>query len=244
MLSLPGLGEKQVRALRALGVDTREKARRRADEPAVAAQLRPAARAELLYRPAASIPRTVVDALADRLRNCLYLRGGPRVGRGRLIPVGSARRRKARSKDVDLLLVLPDREKGRAGLERLDVRPSCSGSSPGVDVLFSYAAGGRRRSFVVAYRPGRGRPGRGRYRVDVFLAYDSEKPYALFHHTGSAGYNVRVRSHAKRRGLKLNQYGLFRADTGRRAPGTASIRTERDLANYLGVTYREPADRA
>jgi DNA polymerase/3'-5' exonuclease PolX len=71
----------------------------------------------------------------------------------------------------------------------------------------------------------------------------AEKPFALFHYSGPATYNIRTRALAKRHGWLLNQYGLFSIATGRRVPGSANIRTERDLAEFLGVTFRHPRDR-
>ncbi len=103
----------------------------------------------------------------------------------------------------------------------------------------SYASGRRRRSFVVRRR--------GKYyAVDLFLATQEEKPYALFHYTGGKDYNIRVRAHAKRNGYVLNQYGVFCASTStnkKRAPGSKGIRTERELIEFLGVTYRTPRNR-
>ena len=82
--------------------------------------------------------------------------------------------------------------------------------------------------------------GRTNYCVDLFLAYDDEMPYALLHHTGSHRYNIRIRAHAKNRGWRLNQYGLFIAETARRVRGSRQLTTEGDLARFLGVTPRPP----
>jgi DNA polymerase (family 10) len=81
---------------------------------------------------------------------------------------------------------------------------------------------------------------RGNYRADLFLATRAERPYALFHYTGPASYNVRVRAHAKRLGFRLNQYGLFERATGRRAP---AVRSEAGLARRLGLAARPPGAR-
>ena len=83
-----------------------------------------------------------------------------------------------------------------------------------------------------------------RFPVDLFLVQARELPFALFHYTGSRLYNVRTRAHAKRRGWRLNQYGLFDAATGRRVRGSAHIRTEREVAALVGVSYRSPSDRS
>lgn len=203
--------------------------------------------------------------LGAALRTALTLQGGPRIGPSRIWVVGSVRRRAAgppgsapqsnraalaqarqnslgfSTKDLDMLIVLPD-----------SCRPNSSGPSPGrdlstlavkagqrhsVSIRHSYAAGPRRRSCIVAH-------GGKNYRLDVFLAYDAELPYALLHHTGSHHYNIRVRAHAKRAGWKLNQYGVFEAAAPhRRAPGSARIKTEADLARFLGVSVRPPSAR-
>jgi DNA polymerase/3'-5' exonuclease PolX len=52
-----------------------------------------------------------------------------------------------------------------------------------------------------------------------------------------------VQLRALRRGWRLNQYGLFIAGTDRHVPGSRKIRTEKELANFIGVTYRPPSRR-
>ncbi len=48
--------------------------------------------------------------------------------------------------------------------------------------------------------------------ADLRLVAPVEFPYALLHFTGSAEHNVAMRARAKDRGLKLNEYGLWRGD--------------------------------
>ena len=82
-----------------------------------------------------------------------------------------------------------------------------------------------------------------RTQVDLFLVEEKDLPYALFHYTGSSIYNIRTRAHAKAHGMLLNQYGVFDVNTKRRARGSSSIKSEKDLADFLGVSYRSPTDR-
>ena len=82
-----------------------------------------------------------------------------------------------------------------------------------------------------------------RTQVDLFLVEVKDLPYALFHYTGSSTYNIRTRAHAKAHGMLLNQYGVFDVNTKRRARGSSSIKSEKDLADFLGVSYRSPNDR-
>lgn len=249
---LPGLSTQQAAALRRRGLHTRDQLARRLKKlgpgDPVFAALPMAARAELQYSPVSQILLAGASRLGRKLQECLYLKGGPRVGKSRIVTVGSARRGKPVMKDLDMLLILPDTSKRSAArstgsnenfLGRIAVREKCRRS---VKILTSYANGSRRRSFIIRY-------GRSTYRVDFFLAFDSERPYALFHHTGSSQYNIRVRAHAKKRGWKLNQYGLFIAQGAprhkqKRVPGTKKLHTEEELAKFLGITYRTPGDRS
>jgi len=48
--------------------------------------------------------------------------------------------------------------------------------------------------------------------ADLRVVTDEEFPYALHHFTGSKEHNVAMRQRAKDRGLKMNEYGLFRGE--------------------------------
>jgi DNA polymerase (family 10) len=160
------------------------------------------------------------------------------VGSVRRLAAGAARARSPRVKDVDFLVVAPASALGAPALAAAGLRPPRAGDC--VRVVDTYASGARRRSLVLRID----RAGAAVHlRADLFLATDEERPFALFHYTGPAQYNIRTRAHAKRRGWRLNQYGVFHRATGRRVRGAAALRTERELALFLGVTYRPPEQR-
>ena len=46
--------------------------------------------------------------------------------------------------------------------------------------------------------------------VDLRAVTDQEFPYALHHFTGSKEHNIAMRGRAIDRGMKMNEYGLFR----------------------------------
>lgn len=150
-----------------------------------------------------------------------------------VVIVGSLRRKAPCSKDLDFLVIVPDNQ-ATGGL--LAAAYLSKTKRPKLTVVESYASGDRRRSFVVV-------SGSTFYDVDLFLATQTEKPYALFHFTGGREYNIRVRAHAKKQGYLLNQYGLFYSSTGRRVRGSTSVGSELDLAKLLGVTHRSPDQR-
>lgn len=75
--------------------------------------------------------------------------------------------------------------------------------------------------------------------VDVWLVPAESWGAALMFATGSKATNVRQRQHARRQGMILNQYGLFGEATGE----VLASRTEKDVYDALGETYREPWER-
>lgn len=61
----------------------------------------------------------------------------------------------------------------------------------------------------------------------------------LFYNTGSKNYNIEMRKVAIKKGLKLNEYGLFNKQTGKKIAG----RTEKEICKKLGVKYLKPEQR-
>ena len=59
---------------------------------------------------------------------------------------------------------------------------------------------------------------------------------ALQYFTGSKHHNIKLREIAKERGLKINEYGVFDAETGERVAG----RTEEEVYAVLGMQYIPP----
>jgi DNA polymerase (family 10) len=59
---------------------------------------------------------------------------------------------------------------------------------------------------------------------------------ALIYFTGSKAHNIRIREMAVRAGLKLNEYGLFRARSGR----LLAAETEEEVYSHLGLPFIEP----
>lgn len=177
--------------------------------------------------------------LADALAAARELRRRLKFARGALAKpprvhiVGSIRRGDPTIYDIDLLVEVPDGVTPADLLTNATLRDAKSG----LNFASEISSGPRKRSFVVTKS---GRP----VQVDLFLAHSRELPFALFHYTGSRNYNIRTRAHAKARGWRLNQYGLFDSRTGRRVRGSGALRTERELAALLGVSYRAPSDRA
>ncbi len=233
-------GAALARALAREGVRTRRGLRR----PAVLARLPRAAQSSVLFNPARSTPLAAAQAVAaEVVRRLEFALPGARARRFETIPVGSLRRESARVRDLDFLIVVPDALIGDA-LAAMRLRPARAGDR--LSFADTYAAGTRRRGVIIAAasRTTGGTPGRARhYKSDFFVTTPACLPFALFHYTGSGTYTIRIRAYAKRLGYRLNQYGLFDSKTGRRVRGSNRITTERELADFLNVTYRPPPGR-
>jgi len=72
--------------------------------------------------------------------------------------------------------------------------------------------------------------------VDLRHFEDESLGAALQYFTGSKAHNVALRDRAVRRGLKLNEYGIYRAESGQRLGGA----TEDDIYMTLGLAPIAP----
>lgn len=125
---------------------------------------------------------------------------------------GSLRRRKEFVKDIDLLVSSSKPEKVMKAFS----------SYEGVERIL---ASGETKSSVIL---------KAGMNADLRVVSDREFPFALLYFTGSKEHNTEMRSIAKARHLKLNEYGLFK--------GTKSIpcKNEEEIFKTLGLEFIEP----
>jgi len=148
----------------------------------------------------------VAEALLQRLRAI------PDVRRADL--AGSLRRMAETIGDVDLVVA--------------------SGSpAPIMDAFTGYEdveqilARGETKSSVVT---------RSGLQVDLRVIPNEAWGAAMIYFTGSKAHNVRIREMAVRKGLKLNEYGLFEVESD----ALIAAETERDVYERLGLPFIEP----
>lgn len=127
---------------------------------------------------------------------------------------GSLRRRRETIGDLDFVAAVAatDRERVARHFE----------SAPGVDHLV--AAGDTKVSVLLA----------GGFQADLRMVEEVEFAAALHHFTGSKEHNVLIRGRAKRDGLTVNEYGLFRGEE--RLP----VASEEALYRALGLEWIPP----
>lgn len=125
---------------------------------------------------------------------------------------GSIRRRKEIVRDMDILVATDDHEK----------ITSFFVSMPEVDEVL--VTGDTKTS--VRMKSG--------IEADLRVVKKEEFPYALMYFTGSKEHNVRLRGIAKKKGWKLNEYGLFDGDT------IVPCKREEDIYHTLGLPFIPP----
>ncbi len=76
-------------------------------------------------------------------------------------------------------------------------------------------------------------------KVDFKVTTPAAWGATIMYFTGPADFNIKYRWMAKRKGLKLSEYGLFDRNTDQYLAGA----TEEDIFTALGRPYREPAKR-
>ncbi|GAB4538840.1 MAG: DNA polymerase/3'-5' exonuclease PolX [Thermodesulfovibrionia bacterium] len=127
---------------------------------------------------------------------------------------GSLRRWKETIKDIDILAVSDDPKQMMNVFTHL---PQCK------DVLMK----GPTKSSIVT--------GEG-IQVDLRVVDEDSYGSALAYFTGSKAHNIRLREMAMKKGLKINEYGIFDVKTDKKLGG----RREEDVYRLLGLPYIPP----
>jgi DNA polymerase (family X) len=75
--------------------------------------------------------------------------------------------------------------------------------------------------------------------ADIRVVNDDEYATALFYFTGSREHNIQLRTIAKKRGWKINEYGVYDNKTNKKIPTNA----EADIYALFGFSYIPPEKR-
>lgn len=130
----------------------------------------------------------------------------------KISPAGSLRRRKETVRDIDILVESDKPKKIMDTFTRL----------PGVGVI---QAKGETKSSLRT---------RNDVQVDCRVVEKKSFGAALLYFTGSKNFNIKIRQIAIRKGLKINEYGIFRKNK------FIAGATEEEIFKVLGMSYIEP----
>ena len=133
---------------------------------------------------------------------------------------GSARRRRDTIGDIDILVIS---SKPAAVMEAFVKK------TPGVMTVIAHGA----TKSSIKIKPG--------INIDLRVVPAESYGAALNYFTGSKDHNVAIRSRAVKKGLTLNEYGLFKVNKkGEKSEASVAGKTEEDIYRALGMAYPEP----
>jgi DNA polymerase (family 10) len=212
LLAVPGLGPKRVKALHeALAVDTLEQLRAAAEAGRIRTVPGFGAKTEQRILDHLRIPDVpeqrmllpvaaqYAEALAD------WLRGAPQVQR--LEIAGSYRRRRETVGDIDILVAATDPGPVMERFAQYD------------EVREVLSRGPTRASVRLT----------SGLQVDLRVVEPAAFGAALHYFTGSKAHNIAIRKRAQARGLKINEYGVFRGKARIAGDSEASVFAAVDL---------------
>ncbi len=219
MTAIAGLGPKKAMVLyRELGISDVEELRHALDAGQLAGLKGFGARSEEnirrgIQRLSQQSGRALISAAMD-LAEYFLERLGAREDVQRIEYAGSLRRMAETIGDVDLLAASEDPE---AVMEAFT----------GVGIVERVIAKGDKKTSVMT---------RKGLQVDLRIVPLEAWGAAMIYFTGSKAHNIRIREMAVRKGLKLNEYGLFRAKSGT----LIVARTEEEVYAKLGLPWIPP----
>lgn len=222
LLKIPGIGPKLAyRLYTELGIKDIDSLEKAAKEGKIRLlpRLGPKVEQNILesikeYRNKQSIPERIPLGVALPLVEDIisYLSQFPFVEN--IVPAGSVRRKKETIGDIDILITTSDMEKVNQVLKNLPILKN---------VL---AAGTTKTSIVV--EPG--------IQVDFRVVEKNAFGAALQYFTGSKAHNIKLRELAIKKGLKINEYGVFRISDNKKIGGEK----EEEIYEILGLQYIPP----
>ncbi|MBI5388307.1 MAG: DNA polymerase/3'-5' exonuclease PolX [Verrucomicrobia bacterium] len=224
MLQIQGLGPKKVKALNdKLGVETIEQleAACQAGQVATLDGFGEKTQAKILegiaFRRQFASRHLLSDALVAAEPILDNLRAHPDVIR--VSTGGSVRRHKEIIGDIDFLV---SSKRPENVIEFFATQPG----------ILSVSAKGETKASVML---------EGGIQADLRVVSDAEFPFALMYFTGSKEHNIVMRQRAIDRGLRLNEYGLFKSKEETRDPKLlVACQTEEDVFQKLGLHYVPP----
>lgn len=144
--------------------------------------------------------------------------------------VGSFRRKKPYSTDIDVMIVSNNEKILDLYLKYLKNK---------FKNIYVYSKGVDKVSLIVLINSTENIY----YKIDIFRTPIKNKYSMLLYSTGSKEFNIRMRSIASRMGYLLNQDGLYKVKNNIPNKNPIKVNSERDFFNKLNMDYVEPKNR-
>jgi DNA polymerase (family X) len=133
---------------------------------------------------------------------------------------GSLRRKKETVGDIDIVITADEKNRKKIIKKFTNL--------PDVDRVL---AGGDTRASVLLKQ--------NNTQVDIRIVHENEYGAAMLYFTGSREHTIQLRTLAREKSYKINEYGLFDTKNGMRLAGD----TEESIYNVLGLNYIPPEKR-
>jgi DNA polymerase/3'-5' exonuclease PolX len=200
------------------------------------------ARADLVYNPMRTVPRELLAIVAHVFTSFPASQKTAKVYVG-----GSYSRGKLTSGDMDVVLPHTIWDRFQAYLSNnntIHVRTPFAMGDSKIGTMVTVHVPSQLESKVREYLKPYNyyRDGKVNIKVDFFLAKPEEYITTVLFATGSGRFNIIMRTQAKKLGYLLSNEGLFKL-SAKGKPKRVPIRSEKDIFQILGVTYREPTQR-
>lgn len=173
----------------------------------------------LKLKPEVPIPYGDIKKIEEYLNKTKY----------QIIIVGSYRRRRPYSNDIDVMVISDDSNILDKLLKTL-LKKSANNCHP-------YSKGLDKMSVIL--NTANITDAKHIYKLDFFRCPVKDKIPMLLYSTGSKELNIIMRRNAKRKGYLLNQHGLFKLSNDKKIK-IENLKTEKDYFDYLGMEYKEP----
>ena len=181
----------------------------------------------LSLKPEKRISHKEISLLEPRIFNTLNNTLNIKKNRKKIeiVIVGSYRRKTRFSKDIDVMVVSDDKDI----LEKI------------IKILIKdyeiipYIIGTDKVSFIIASK------NKKYYKIDMFRTSFANKWAMLLYSTGPRNHNIKMRAIAKKKGLLLNQQGLYDRKTKKLI--NKNVKSEKYFFNKLGLEYKTPEER-
>ncbi len=222
LMNVPGVGPKRIKLLHdKLGIKS-------------VAQLEAAAKSHKLSKLSGFGEKSEEDILKGI---GVFRTGQERALLGYALPVAEEIEHRLRSlKEVVRVSVAGSMRRMKETVGDIDLLASCRGTAAAARIMGFFTAmpevsrilaKGSTKSSVLL---------KSGLQVDLRVVDDASFGAALQYFTGSKEHNVAVRELAIRKGLKLNEYGVFRKGTNR----NIASKTEEEVYRAIGLRYIEP----
>jgi len=145
--------------------------------------------------------------------------------------VGSYRRGVSSSGDIDIIITSKENNK-KVFATFLDALNKAN-------VVIEELSRGKVKSLTIGQLEGK-----LSRRLDFLYAPPTEYAFAIIYFTGSKAFNTIMRQHALKKGLTLNEHGLYTmVDKKKGARIEDSFESEEDVFRYLGLVFKTPEQR-